>query len=233
MLFVLHLNAQVLKGTVKDGISGKMLSTVTITNQTTNQKVYTDGTGYFTMTANRGDIVTFDLVGYKVQQYTVPAGLGSVEMHVSLFEMSYDLEEFTLTPKYTPYQLDSMERRSTYSRALARQSGGSVMSPVTLVAEKLSKRSRRLRQFKKNFYIWEEEKFIATRYTPELVQSQTKLRGDTIAHFMNAYPMPYDFARAASELELKVWVREQYQEWLKNPFIPAIDSTLIDNIKNP
>jgi hypothetical protein len=42
---------------------------------------------------------------------------------------------------------------------------------------------------------------------------------------MNAYPMDYDYARAATDLELKMWIRFHYREWKKNPVIPQIDSS--------
>jgi hypothetical protein len=32
---------------------------------------------------------------------------------------------------------------------------------------------------------------------------------------MYAYPMAYDFARTATDLELKMWIRDNYREWLK------------------
>ena len=44
----------------------------------------------------------------------------------------------------------------------------------------------------------------------------TGFTGDTIGHFMYAYPMPYEFARSASDLELKMWIRNNSKEWLKN-----------------
>lgn len=219
-----RMQAQVLKGTVKDGISGEYLSTVIIKNETTNSTAYSNHDGAYSLNAKVGDAVSFSLVGYKPQHYTVPSGLGTAEMYVSLFPQDYELDEFILKPKYTPYQLDSMQRRSTYARTLARSKGGSLMSPVSFVAEKLSKRSKRLYHFQKDFYKWEEEKFIATKYTPELVASQTHLTGDTIAYFINANPMPYDFARAASDLEIKIWIREQYKDWMKHPVIPTINS---------
>jgi hypothetical protein len=238
LLFILlvlcatQINAQVLKGTVKNGATGEYLSTVIIRNQTTGQTAYTGANGFYTLNAKKGDIVTFNLVGYKEERYAVPSSLGAAEMYVSLFQMSYELDEFIFRPKFTPYQIDSMERKSTYARALARQKGGSVMSPVTFVAEKISKRSKRFYKFQKNFYQWEEEKFVATRYTEALVTSQTGLRDDTVAYFMNANPMPYDFARVASDLEIKVWIREQYKEWLKNPIIPVIKPSPADSAKH-
>jgi len=205
--------AQLLRGTTKDGISGQLLAEVIITNEHTHQQTRSNQQGTFTLSVEHGDPISFVLSGYKPQQYHVPKGHGDAEMHISLFQMSYDLDEFTFRNKFTRYQMDSIERRSTYARALSRQKGGSILSPVSFIAEKLSQKSRRTFQFQKDFKQWEEEKFIASIYTPELVSSQTKLQGDSLAHFMNSHPMPYDFARGASELEIKVWIREQFRIW--------------------
>jgi len=181
------------------------------------------------MAAEKGDPILFSFVGYKTQQKTVAPSLGVAEMHIELFRLSYQLEEFIYRPRYTPYQLDSMERQSTYQRTLAREKVTSVMSPVTLLADKLSRKSKQIYRFQKSFNYWEDVKFIESRYSQQLVQQMTGLKGDTLAYFMNANPIPYDYARVASDLELKMWIRERYREWLKNPVyppvIPAMDST--------
>jgi hypothetical protein len=209
--------AQALKGTVVEGETGNPISAVAVVNMNTKQTSYTDSRGMFTISAKRGEQVSFSFVGFKTQQKTVPAALGVAEMYIELFRLSYQLDEFTLRPRYTPYQMDSMERKATYSRALARQKGGSIMSPVTFVAEKLSKQSRQIFKFQKSFNYWEEVKFIESRYSPELVQTLTGLRGDTLATFMNSNPMPVDYARAASDLEIKLWIREQFKRWQSAP----------------
>lgn len=234
-LFILLLiisqtvRAQTLKGVVVDGESGKPLSAVTIWNTRTQQYAYTDAKGEFSMSAQKGDPILFSFVGYKTQQKIVAASLGVAEMHIELFRLSYQLEEFIYRPKYSPYQLDSMERQSTYQRTLARERVTSVMSPVTLLADKLSRKSKQIYRFQKNFNYWEDVKFIESRYSQHLVQQMTGLKGDTLAYFMNVNPMPFDYARAASDLELKMWIRERYREWLKNPvyppLVPAMDST--------
>lgn len=176
------------------------------------------------ISAKKGDPIAFSLIGYKTEQKTTPTGLGTAEMRIDLFRLSYQLEEFVLRPKYTPYQMDSIERHGTYVRALSRERSGSIMSPVTFVAERLSKRSKQLYRFQKSFNYWEDQKYIESRYSKELVQQLTGLKGDTLAYFMNAYPMPYDYARVASELELKMWIREQYKAWVKHPVFPALQA---------
>jgi hypothetical protein len=213
LLLNLYATGQVLKGTVVEGETGNPIVAVVVANLTTQRTSYTDSRGAFTISAKKGDQVTFSFVGYKPQQKTVPSALGAAEMYIELFRMSYQLEEFTLRRRYTPYQMDSIERKSTYSRALAREKGGSIMSPVTFIAEKLSRQSKQVFRFQKSFNYWEEVKFIESRYSPDIVRSLTGLSGDTLARFMNSNPMPGDYARAASDLEIKIWIREQFKAW--------------------
>jgi len=214
------LHAQLLRGVVLDGESGKPLVAVSVYNAKTQQYVYTNEIGAFSLPANRGDLISFSFIGYKTQTKSVPASIGAAEMHVDLFRLSYELQEFVYRPRYTPYQLDSMERKSTYQRALSREKVTSIMSPVTLLADKLSRKSKQIYRFQKSFNYWEDVKFIESRYSPELVQQMTGLKGDTLAYFMNTNPMPYDYARVASELELKMWIRDHYREWMKHPQYP-------------
>lgn len=213
--------AQTLKGIVEDGETGKPLVAVSVYNTKTQQYVYTNEIGAFSLPANKGDLISFSMVGYKTQTKVVPAGLGVAEMHIDLFRLSYQLDEFVYRPKYSAYQLDSMERTSTYQRALARQRTKSIMSPVTLLADKISKNSKQIYRFQRNFHYWEDIKFVESRYTTQLVQQMTGLKGDTLAHFINTYPMPPDYARVASELELKMWIRERYRAWQKQPTYPV------------
>lgn len=233
VLFTLPSQGQTLRGTVVDGTSGKALSAVAVFNGSNKQYAYSDTKGSFSISAKKGDQVSFSFVGYKTQVKTVPAAIGTAVMRIELFPLSYELEEFVYHPLYTPYQQDSIARKSTYQRALARQHGGSVMSPVTFLAERLSKRSQQIFRFQKSFNYWEDQKFIESRYSSELVQQLTGLKGDTLAYFMNANPMPYDYARVASELELKIWIREHFREWQKNPHypsdLPPVDSATVDS----
>lgn len=210
---------------VTEGQTGKSLYPVSVINVSTQQTVYTNQFGAFNISATEGQQLVFSMVGYKEQRKYITAELMKNGIKVALPILSYELNEFILRPKYTPYQLDSLRRRSTYKRTLAWQRTNSVMSPVSFIADRISKKSRSRLEFQRNFNKWEGEKFIDTRYTPDLVSNLTGLTGDSLGHFMNAYPMEYDYARNATELELKMWVRYHYRLWIKNPVIPVIDST--------
>lgn len=224
LLVFCRSSAQTLQGVITEAQTGKPLSAVTVVNIATQQSVYTDVSGAFSLPLNGSRQVVFTYVGYKnIQKYITDEEIEK-GVKVAMSIIRYELSEFILRPGYTPYQLDSIRRRAVYSRTMVWQRTSSVMSPFSLLADRLSHKSRQRYQFQKNFYKWEGEKFIDTRYTPELVASLTGLTGDTIGYFMNANPMPFDYARAATDLELKMWIRYNYKQWLKKPVIPVTDT---------
>lgn len=210
------VNAQTMTGIIADAQTGIPLYGVTIVNTATQVSTYSDEDGAFTISAKTGEEVAFSFLGYKDGRRNMPPTAGTLKVRIELEPSSIQLNEVVIRPDYTPYQIDSVRRHSTYQRALARQKSN-FMSPVSMLAEKVNGRSKQLYNFQKNFNKWENERYIDSRYTPELVTKLTGLRGDSIGQFMTAHPMPYDYARAASDVELMMWIRYNYRQWTGKP----------------
>jgi hypothetical protein len=214
---VFAVSAQTLKGIIAGGDDGKPLYPVTVINVVTQESTYSNEQGEFSIRAKTGEEIIFSFLGYTTVRRSMPATLGIATMRVEMLTQNYKLNEVVIRPGYTNYQLDSIRRHSTYERTLARQKTTSIMSPVSLLAESISGKSRQLYHFQKNFNKWESERFIDSRYTAELVTKLTRLTGDSLGNFMLAYPMPYDYARTATELEIEMWIRYNYKQWLHKP----------------
>jgi hypothetical protein len=212
-------HAQTLKGIIVDSKTGNPLSSVFITNMANLQSVYSDENGLFSIDGKAGEIIIFSIIGYKTIKLPMPPVLGTQRQKIQMQQLSYQLREFVFHSKFTQYQLDSAERRSTYKLELETPRA-SVMSPASFIAERFSKKSKQRWKFQKDFRQWESERFVSTRYTTELVHKLTGLNGDTLAYFVNIYPMPADFARAASDMELKVWIRYNFKDWQQHPVYP-------------
>lgn len=84
------------------------------------------------------------------------------------------------------------------------------------VAKKLTGRKKREKKFLHTYQAMQSEKLVAIRYNSSSVGSVTGLKGDDAARFINANPMSEGFARTASELELKMWIRDHYKRWRDN-----------------
>ncbi len=221
--------AQVLKGRVTDAATGKPLYPVTIVNMESRQNAYSDENGNFSIEVHSGDHVAFSYIGYKAQQKNLPAIAGDLEIEVKMQQVNYQLEEFTVRPGYTPYQIDSLERRSTFQRPLAFPHSSPFNSPVSAIASLFAPTTKATFRFQKNYAKWETQMFVDSRYSPELVMQLTGLTGDSVGNFMNSNPMPYDYARTATDLELKMWIRYNYKQWMKNGAKPPypVDSAII------
>jgi hypothetical protein len=219
---------QVLIGRVTDKETGEGLYPVSVTNLSTRYSVLTDKDGNYSIEAKAGEFVAFTLMGYKAQQKTIPYSIGTAEVYITLQSISYVLDEAEIKA-LTKYQKDSIYRKETYQRPLAAKHAG-IMSPFSVLAEQFSQKSKRTFKFQKDFYNWETQLFTDSRYTPELVHELTKFSEDTLAHFMYSYPIAYDYARTATELELKMWIRTNYKEYIKGERykdIPRIKDSLL------
>lgn len=219
--------AQTLQGNVYDAKSKTVLYPVTVVNLRTQQSSYSNEKGFFSIHAEAGDKVAFSYIGYEAKQYTMPVSVGTYSTDIAMEPISYRLNEIILTPDYTPYQHDSISRLRTYTPALSRRHASAFGSPFSFIAEKFNKKSKQTFKFQKNFVKWEKAQFVDSRYTPELVHDMTGLQGDSLGYFMSAYPMSYDYARLATELELKMWIRYNYRQWLKE-----IEQTGLPNVKD-
>lgn len=207
---------QQLSGAVRHSETGELLFPVVVANINTGKTVYSKEDGSFSISCSVGDLIAFHYSGFLPYKITVTTDLLAKHLSIALEPVSYQLKEFVVRPKnYTQYQIDSIERKEIFKTPLRREHA-SPMSPFSYVAERVSKNSKRIFQFQKMYHYLEDQKYIETVYSADLVYELTGLDGDTLAYFMNTYPMPYDYARVATELELKMWIRTNYKAWLKD-----------------
>ncbi len=228
-----------MEGIVADNDGGTAMPAVIVSNKTKTQTTMTDVDGKYSIRADKGDEIEFSCIGYYSLTVLMPEAANTFR-RVSMKKKLFSLEEVEIRPDYTPYQLDSMRRRKLYALDLSREKAsstvmGTIFSPATALAEQFSKKSKQRFRFQKNFVKWEEQKYIDTRYLPEEVASLTGLGGDTLAAFMNAYPMPFDYAPTPTDLEDKMWTKYNYKEWRKKPLVlpPPIPKEEADTLKKP
>lgn len=222
LLLCLCAQGQVFKGTIVDGESAKPLPMVAIINHTTQQTTSSDAAGNYSIKAGPGDLLSFAFIGYNTKKMTLAP---NTDGWVELYPLNVKLKEFIVHPGYTPYQEDSAALTKTYEHELKKEAikpgfssanGGGFSGLIGGPIQKMSKSYKRNERFKENFKHDMEQKFIDTRYTPGLTTALTGFTGDTLAVFMNTYPMEYKFARIATDLEIKMWIRNNYKEYLKS-----------------
>lgn len=211
-----------LSGVVMDLERSEPVPYVTLTNLRTDIATQAGAKGAFSLEAKAGDRIKINRLGVESTVFTVTEEMFSSYQRIIVQYSIGTLAEVDVTA-LTPYQRDSLYRDSLYRPTLAREKDKAevVITPVGILitnpfsswVQYLVPKTRQKWKFQKNFAKWEEQKFVETVYTPELVSSITGLKGDSCAYFMNAYPIPVQMARTAKETELKSWIKANYLDY--------------------
>lgn len=209
---VINLSAQVhLTGVVTDSLHGRRMASVSVENAMQHTGSFTDEQGRFDIVVREGDALVFSSVGYKNYILRYKPGMEQTEQKVILNIKPVMLKEVKINQGPSDYQVDSAHRASIYEDAFTYKQTKSAMSPVTSVYQAFSKKHKAMRHFQDQIEDMEQQKFIDTRYTSSLVMSLLDIKEDEASAFMKAYPMEFEYARGASELEIKMWIKYNYK----------------------
>ncbi|WP_222167111.1 peptidase associated/transthyretin-like domain-containing protein [Edaphocola aurantiacus] len=223
LFLALQAGAQkTLSGVVMDLERSEPVPYVTLTNLRTDMATQAGAKGAFNLEAKAGDRIKINRLGVESTVFTVTEEMFSSYQRIIVQYSIGTLAEVDVTA-LTPYQRDSLYRDSLYRPTLARKKdkaevvitpvGILITNPLSSWVQYLVPKTRQKWKFQKNFAKWEEQKFVETVYTPELVASITGLKGDSCAYFMNTYPIPVQMARTAKETELKSWIKANYLDY--------------------
>jgi len=218
--------AQVLEGLVLDRETMEPIVGVSVVNTNNGSAVTSDNQGYYKINATAGDTLMFRHIAYRLALHEMTYTMGSKYQSVLMEPLMHQLKEAIVTTR-TPYQQDSLEKELTYHHELHKTLvpkpkvvGIGCAGCIGWAADKITGNSKRPKRFRKMFAEQDKIAFIDSRYNAELIIALTPLRDtDSIAAFIYAYPMESDFARQASDLELKSWVRTNYKAYIAGAMI--------------
>lgn len=225
--------AQEVRGIVSDTESGELLNGAMVENKSRKRFVFTDEYGTFAVYAIPGDTLQFSLVGYLPRNMILHSTETPAFRRIALSKDLIPIDTVVITPGLTAYQQDSLKRRAVYGKKVDEkppkfkrnkphplygglgQSNLSFNGPISSITRKRSKKYKRLKAFQDHFKADETQRYIDSRYSKETVAALTGLTQERLEAFMQAYPIPYDFARAATDLEIRMWIRYNYKVWTR------------------
>ena len=226
LLFILSgfwCMAQKIEGSIFDKDTRNTLQDVTVINKKTGNVVNSDKQGRFVAYGSAGDTLLFYHSSYLPAFLIIPYTMGNMYRSIFMEHLNYKLKEATITGK-SKYEQDSLYMREAFQHSIDYNQPVklkfhywpvlAVQGLFSAVAERLLGQTKKKKKFLKTFADNEHSKFVDSRYSVELVSALTNLPHDSAASFMNATPMPYDFSRTATDLELKMWIRYNYRQWM-------------------
>jgi len=223
---------QTLKAFVRASNDFEILNAVVVKDIQSGRVTTTDATGYFELRTAPDHQLEFSRVGINTTLITVKAPMFRALQQILL---KYDISSLdgVSVSGLSDYQKDSIARYQLYQQDLERKRerlgidnsanpdkqgfGVTINSPISSWMQYIAPKSKNRIRFQKNFAEWEQQKYIETVYAKERVAQLTGLKNDTLAWFMNAYPMPYETARTAGAKEIDTWILANFEDWKKNP----------------
>lgn len=203
--------------------SGIGMQYVLVVDQQTQQYTYTNEKGLFKINAAEDDTLVFMLAGYKSARK--PTVVLNINPTTTLKKLSYSLEEIEVKPELEKYREEHEKMLKTYNKTFTDAkrkpqlyfSNGIVVSGlISGLAARISGQKKKDKRFLEDFNRTESQKLIDLRYNPEVVMSATHTGRDTAVLFIRNNPMNVDFAEHATSLELLMWIRHNYNQWLNN-----------------
>ncbi|MFA6059335.1 MAG: carboxypeptidase-like regulatory domain-containing protein [Taibaiella sp.] len=224
-----------LQGTFTDAQSGENLNGVLIRNLNSASITYSDVSGNFSIEVNRGDLLSCSMVGYESFNINILSDEPEQYLLLKLKRKTIAIDTIVIR-SLTKYQQDSLTNREIFGKKVEEQpakfkrakkhplyggSGSGILNydaPISSLIQKRTKKYKRLKAFQDRYKNDEKQSYADSRYTPQLVTALTGLTNDSLLLFMKAFPIAYDFSRAATDLELKMWIKYNYKTWpLRSP----------------
>lgn len=215
--------AQVYRAHVVDINSHRPLNDVVILNLNTKMAAVTEANGSFTINGRPGDQLRFVHPGFADHFSYVTTRFTDT---IFMLEGSVTLQEVTVTSELARFRKDSADRHIIYKRILEDANskprvgtvnggpnnfGVAVGGLFSELALRASGKKKAYRKFEKQMLQDEQERFIAIRYNPDLVMRTTGMDQTASEAFVRTHVMPIEFARQASDLEIKMWIRERWR----------------------
>ena len=206
--------AGTVKGAVYKKISSERLPQVIVTNKSTKAAAITDNLGGFTLKAEKGDTLYFEMLNYTPQKQVV----NGYDMVVYM-QPQISLNEVTIKSQTKKEELSEIMQsyRSKGTFYDGKPPALSFLtSPLTGFYELFGKTPGRARRFAAFAKREVEETSVDRRYNKAMVMRVTGATDSVATHFMAYYRPHYEDIKGWSDYDLINKVRKSYDSFIKN-----------------
>jgi len=207
-----------------------------VINKTQNLGTISDEHGFFTITANVGDIISISNVGYERFSVAVSDTMYSNNRIISLKPATYELSEVEigLLSTYDRFKRDVLSREAqeayrlshevnkfdVFTPRLPNQGGiniptiGALSHPVTLLYDLLSKEGKQFRYYQSVVSGSAEFIRIGGKFNGYIVKELTGLENDELIKFMSYCKFTKEYLLSASEMAIQREITRKFNEYV-------------------
>jgi hypothetical protein len=194
---------------------------------------YTDSIGRYGLNVDKNDSVSFTYIGkstifFPVKEINYPAGF-DIALQVTVQDKYKTLKEIVVVTK--SYKEDSLENRERYRKVFEFERGGLQLSETgtmggtpgldltSLINSFRFKRNKSLRSLQNRLIEEEQQKFVDSRFTKNLVKQITHLTGQDLEKFMIVYRPAYELVAYTEEYQFYQYILDA-SRYFKSGVLP-------------
>lgn len=222
-LFVQSSWAATLVGDVSEMQTRLAMADVAIQNIRTGELLMTSSDGKFTISGDGDDLIEFRKLGYKTVRVRIPKGLIPPYYKIIMQETPIPiLDENNNAPK--DWVSDSIKYYNLYKQAIEYEK----LTGLDIIRHPfsaLSKRSRRIWAFQKEYTYFQKEKYIDYTFNETLVKSITNLEGDSLQYFMRRFRPTYEQLHSMSDYSFYLYIKRSavlFRTGMRPEYRPSI-----------
>ncbi|HCU43854.1 MAG TPA: hypothetical protein DF610_01990 [Sphingobacterium sp.] len=226
-----------IEGIVSDFHTKQRISKVTIRNVRTNEEVYNNTKGEFSILAEKGDALIATSREYFPD--TVVVSMSPVILFHLKRESIY-IDEVSVVAKKDPDEI-LKKAKTDYEKAFRLSESGDLFSvgqngaglsinSIYSLFSREAKNAKRLKKLIENDY---KDNVIEYKFSTQLVSRTTGLTGDELDKFRRIFKPSYFFIISCTQYELTNYIKDCYQKYQKNPSryfiepLPTINPILV------
>lgn len=226
-----------IEGIVSDFHTKQRISKVTIRNVRTNEEVYNNTKGEFSILAEKGDALIATSREYFPD--TVVVSISPVILFHLKRESIY-IDEVSVVAKKDPDEI-LKKAKTDYEKAFRLSESGDLFSvgqngaglsinSIYSLFSREAKNAKRLKKLIENDY---KDNVIEYKFSTQLVSRTTGLTGDELDKFRRIFKPSYFFIISCTQYELTNYIKDCYQKYQKNPSryfiepLPTINPILV------
>lgn len=212
----------ILNGKVFETGTEHPLEGVSVVNKNSQTGELTDRSGYFSLDAKPGDSIEIKLLGYLPQTFAMPFGGKIINQNIFLTIKKFQLKSVEIMAR-PDFRRDSLQNREenasifNYKKPnFASAALNTVFHPLSGLNNLLNAGKRkRLIDFQDKLETQEQDRYIDSRYTRQLVSSLSGLHGKELETFMKLYRPSFEYIQAASDYDLFSKIKDDFKDYVQ------------------
>jgi hypothetical protein len=215
----LNLTAQVtVTGTVKDKENGRPLPYAFVINHRTQNGIFCDQQGRFSITTLVTDSLLFSLTGYEFTKVILADSLPkpAYRINVLLRLKSVQLKTFTVKAPKTFDQILVELEKAERMKVIPTTVASALESPITYLYMQFSKEGKAIRKIAELRSEDAKQELIRELFTRYMVAHIIDLNENDMDDFIRFSGLSYSLKTFDTEYDLVVFVKQQFVEYKKH-----------------